>query len=50
MMREYGLDGVILSSGELEHDVCVCVCMSALRPDPFMGASFVFVVVISFCH
>ena len=41
MMREYGLDGVILSSGELEHDVCVCVCMSALRPDPFMGASFV---------
>ena len=24
-MREYGLDGVILSSGELEHDVCVCV-------------------------
>ena len=48
MMREYGLDGVILSSGELEHDVCVC--MSALRPDPFMGASSVFVVVISFCH
>ena len=26
MMREYGLDGVILSSGEQEHDVCVCVC------------------------
>ena len=27
MMREYDLDGVILSSGELEHDVCVCVCV-----------------------
>ena len=26
MMREYDLDGVILSSGELAHDVCVCVC------------------------
>ena len=25
MMREYDLDGVILSSGELAHDVCVCV-------------------------
>ena len=24
-MREYDLDGVILSSGELAHDVCVCV-------------------------
>ena len=22
---EYSLDGVILRSGELEHDVCVCV-------------------------
>ena len=25
MMRENDLDGVILSSGELAHDVCVCV-------------------------